>query len=66
MRGAEVISAFLEHSPYVGHLGMKLDDDRATLALPFSEEIATIGDVVHGSAVSTLVDASGLVTYKLG
>jgi acyl-coenzyme A thioesterase PaaI-like protein len=41
MRGSELIAAFLEHSKFVVHLGMKLreiEDDRAVLVLPFSEE----------------------------
>lgn len=63
MRGAEIISAFLEHSPLVRHLGMELrsiEDDRAVLALPFREEVVTIGDVVHGGAVSALVDTAAM------
>jgi uncharacterized protein (TIGR00369 family) len=63
MRGSELISAFLEHSPFVGHLGMELRsiaDDRAVLVLPFTEEVVTIGDVVHGGAVSTLIDTAAM------
>jgi uncharacterized protein (TIGR00369 family) len=63
MRGAEVISAFLQHSPFVGHLQMRLEeieDDRARLVLPFSDEVVTIGDVVHGGAVSSLVDTAAM------
>jgi uncharacterized protein (TIGR00369 family) len=59
MRGSELIAEFLRHSPFVRHLGMELreiEDDRAVLSLPFSEEVVTIGNVVHGGAVSTLVD----------
>jgi acyl-coenzyme A thioesterase PaaI-like protein len=67
VRGAELISEFLRHSPFVGHLGMELreiEDDRCLLALPFTEAVVTIGDVVHGGADGKLV-ATGLVTYKL-
>ncbi len=63
MRGAELIAEFLQHSPFVRHLGMELreiEDDRAVLSLPFSEEVVTIGDVVHGGAVSTLVDTAAM------
>lgn len=63
MRGAELITQFLLHSPFVGHLGMELreiEDDRALLALPFSEEVVTIGDVVHGGAVSALIDTAAM------
>jgi uncharacterized protein (TIGR00369 family) len=63
MRGAELIAEFLKHSPFVRHLGMELreiEDDRAVLSLPFTEEVVTIGDVVHGGAVSTLVDTAAM------
>jgi uncharacterized protein (TIGR00369 family) len=60
---AELVEAFIPHSPFVGHLGMRLTDleqDRAEMVLPFGEELATIGDVVHGGAISTLVDTAGM------
>jgi uncharacterized protein (TIGR00369 family) len=63
MRGAELISQFLRHSPFVGHLGLQLreiEDDRALLALPFTEALVTIGDVVHGGAVSALIDTAAM------
>lgn len=63
MRGAELISEFLKHSPFVGHLGMELreiEDDRAVLSLPFTEELVTIGDIVHGGAVSALIDTAAV------
>ena len=63
MRGAELISEFLKHSPFVGHLGMELreiEDERAVLALPFREEVVTIGDVVHGGAISALIDTAAM------
>jgi uncharacterized protein (TIGR00369 family) len=63
VRGAELISEFLKHSPFVRHLGIELreiEDDRVVLALPFREEVVTIGDVVHGGAISTLVDTAAM------
>ena len=63
MRGAELISEFLKHSPFVGHLGIELreiEDDRVVLALPFRDEVVTIGDVVHGGAISTLIDTAAM------
>ncbi len=63
MRGSELITEFLKHSPFVGHLGMELreiEDDRALLALPFREEVVTIGDVVHGGAISALIDTAAM------
>jgi uncharacterized protein (TIGR00369 family) len=63
MRGSELIAEFLRHSPFVVHLGIELreiEDDRALLALPFSEEVVTIGEMVHGGAISTLIDTAAM------
>ena len=61
--GAEVITQFLQDSPFVLHLGMGLasiEADRARLAMPYRDELATIGDVVHGGALSALVDTAAM------
>ncbi len=63
MRGSELITEFLKHSPFVRHLGTELreiEDDRVVLALPFRDEVVTIGDVVHGGAISTLLDTAAM------
>ncbi|HEY7256824.1 MAG TPA: PaaI family thioesterase [Solirubrobacterales bacterium] len=63
MRGAELIAEFLRHSPFIGHLGIELreiEDDRVVLALPFRDEVVTIGDVVHGGAITTLIDTAAM------
>jgi uncharacterized protein (TIGR00369 family) len=59
--GAEIMSEFLKHSPFVRHLGMRLvtiRPDHAELILPFIEPLITIGDTVHGGAISTLIDTA--------
>lgn len=61
--GADIVSEFLKVSPFVGHLGMKLvslEPDRAELLLPFSEPLITIGDTVHGGAISSLIDTAAM------
>src|SRR3954467_6224878 len=61
--GAEIITQFLLHSPFVLHLGIRLESieaDRARLAMPYRDELATIGDVVHGGALSALVDTAAM------
>jgi uncharacterized protein (TIGR00369 family) len=61
--GAEVIAQFLLHSPFVLHLGMRLESiepEHARLAMPYRDELATIGDVVHGGALSALVDTAAM------
>jgi uncharacterized protein (TIGR00369 family) len=62
-RGAEVIASFIPASPFAASLGIAVDTlepDRAVLAMPFKPELATIGDVVHGGAISTLVDTAAM------
>jgi len=61
--GAELIAQFLAVSPFVRHLGLRLErlePDRALLAMPFAEPLATIGDIVHGGAVSSLIDTAAM------
>ncbi len=59
----ETIAAFIPASPLVRHLGIAvhaLEADRALLALPYRSELATIGDVVHGGAIASLIDTAGM------
>jgi uncharacterized protein (TIGR00369 family) len=59
----QVIEQFVPNSPLVQHLGIRLEevgDDVAVLALPFSEQVCTMGDVVHGGAISTLADTAAM------
>lgn len=61
--GADVITEFLRHSPFVLHLGIRLESiepDRARLVMPYRDELATIGEVVHGGALSALVDTAAM------
>ena len=62
--GADFISQFFPNSPYVAHLGMQLTDIQpgvATLTLPFSEALVTIGTIVHGGAIASLIDTAAMV-----
>jgi uncharacterized protein (TIGR00369 family) len=61
--GADVIRGFLGVSPLVQHLGMRLvglEPDHATIVLPFTPQVVTVGDVVHGGAISALVDTAAM------
>ena len=67
--GADFIRQFLPASPFVGHLGMRLVEmqpDTATLALPFTEALVTIGTVVHGGAIASLIDTTAMVAAWSG
>jgi uncharacterized protein (TIGR00369 family) len=54
---------FIPASPFARHVGIEidtLDADRARLRLPFTDAVATMGDLVHGGAVTTLVDTAAM------
>ena len=59
--GADVARGFLSHSPFANHVGLRLESlepDTATLALGYHEAIETVPGLVHGGAISTLVDTA--------
>jgi uncharacterized protein (TIGR00369 family) len=61
--GAELVKQFLPHSPFTAHVGLEIDvleADRAELVLPVRQEVITIGDLVHGGAIATLVDVAAM------
>ena len=50
--------------PFAVLLGLKIEEVRAEfcrLRLPFRPEVRTQGDVVHGGAISTLIDSAGVL-----
>ena len=50
--------------PFHVLLGFQIDTvqpDFCRLSLPFKPELRTAGDVVHGGAIATLIDSSGVV-----
>src|SRR5713226_6886212 len=62
--GADFIRQFFPTSPYVVHLGMQLTDLQpgvATLTLPFTNALVTIGTIVHGGAIASLIDTAATV-----
>ena len=59
--GTDRIRAWMTASPFVGLLGMRLvrlEPDAAEVLLPFRDELATLGDVVHGGAIGALIDSA--------
>ncbi|HLH61649.1 MAG TPA: PaaI family thioesterase [Ktedonobacteraceae bacterium] len=62
--GADFMRQFFPTSPYVGHLGMQLtslEPGRAIVSLPFADSLVTIGTVVHGGAIASLIDTAAMV-----
>jgi uncharacterized protein (TIGR00369 family) len=58
---ADFVRAFVATSPFARRTGLEVVDlaaDRAELRLAFDEGNVTVGDVVHGGAVATLLDVA--------
>ncbi len=59
--GTEWAREWMAMSPFGGLLGMRvvrLDRDLAEITMPFRGELATLADVVHGGAISSLIDSA--------
>ena len=58
-RVRNVIEGFIVGSPYGRQLGIiteAIEVDRVRLRLPYRDALTTIGDMVHGGAIASLVD----------
>jgi uncharacterized protein (TIGR00369 family) len=67
--GTDLMRQWLAASPFVLQLGItvdKLDDGLAILTMPFRPEHTTIGDVVHGGAMSSLIDTAATAAAWTG
>jgi uncharacterized protein (TIGR00369 family) len=57
----DFVTEFMRRSPFGTGMGLRLahiETDRVRVVLPYAEAVTTIADVVHGGAVSTLVDVA--------
>lgn len=60
--GRGFIEAIITGSPLALKLGVTLADlgtDTIELALPFSPDNVTVGDIVHGGTIASLIDIAG-------
>ena len=67
--GAERIKQWFAVSPFGRHVGLELtrvDLDRADVVMPFQASLPTLGNVVHGGAISTLIDTAATVAAWSG
>jgi uncharacterized protein (TIGR00369 family) len=67
--GIDLMRQFLPTSPYVAHLGLRLDEiqpGRAVLSLPFAPPVVTIGTTIHGGAIASLIDTAAMVAAWSG
>ena len=56
-----LVEGFIVGSPYGRHLGIvaeTIEVDRVRFRLPYREALTTIGDLVHGGAIASLVDVA--------
>ena len=55
------IEKFIVGAPYGALLGLRsvaVERDRVRVALPFRPEVTTLGEMVHGGAIGSLVDVA--------
>ncbi|HWK65482.1 MAG TPA: PaaI family thioesterase [Rhizobiaceae bacterium] len=63
------IDEVLGKSPFAVMLGIEVaeaEPDRVLVRLPFRPELATVGAIVHGGAIATLVDIAGAAASGSG
>ncbi len=66
---AELARAWFDHSPFISEMGLELvamEPDRATVEMPFEEKLATAGELIHGGAISGLVDTTAALAAWSG
>jgi len=61
-----LVNGFIVGSPYGRKLGVVTEEiavDRVRLRLPYHEDVTTIGDLVHGGAIASLVDIAATAAF---
>lgn len=67
--GGDLMRRFVPESPLPALLGISIEeisDGHAVLLMPFHQRHCTMGDTVHGGAISTLIDTSVMVVSWSG
>lgn len=68
-RIAHLVADVLIGSPFARTLGLVLDTlvvDRVVVRLPFGTRIVTVGRIVHGGVLASLIDVSGAAASASG
>lgn len=63
------IDEVLARSPFATPLAIevvKAETDRVVMRLPFRPDLATVGSIVHGGAIATLIDIAGAAASASG
>jgi uncharacterized protein (TIGR00369 family) len=66
---SELARAWFEHSPFIGEIGLRLvemEPDRVVVEMPFDAKLATAGELIHGGAISGLVDTTAALAAWSG
>ncbi len=61
MTGMQLVEQFIGTSPFPALVGLRLDqieEDHVVMSLPFRQDLITMGTVVHGGAIATLIDTA--------
>jgi uncharacterized protein (TIGR00369 family) len=69
MTAEEIVRAVIVGAPYGQLLGVRpetIGPDRVAVRLPFRSELTTVGDVVHGGAISALIDLTATAAVWAG
>lgn len=62
----QLVDAAIVRSPYGKLLGLELvsaEPDRVRVKLPYRADVTTLGDTVHGGAISALVDSAATAAF---
>jgi uncharacterized protein (TIGR00369 family) len=62
----QLLDAAIVRSPYGRLLGLELlhaEPDRVRVKLPYRVDVTTLGDTVHGGAISALVDSAATAAF---
>ena len=65
----EIIRQAIITSPLAALLGIEtveVSPDRVRVRLPFRAEVTTVGDLVHGGAIATLIDVAATAAFWTG
>jgi uncharacterized protein (TIGR00369 family) len=57
----DMVRGAIASSPLGALLGIEVESiaaDRVALRLPFRNEVTTVGDIIHGGAISALIDSA--------
>jgi uncharacterized protein (TIGR00369 family) len=65
----DLAKAWFENSPFIGELGLKLvsmETDHVVVEMPFESKLATAGELIHGGAISGLIDTTAALAAWSG